>query len=61
MPASKLQLNIRLYPDLDRAIEEYRKSHDRIPNRTDAVKDLLRFALRARGFPVADETPAPTD
>lgn len=57
MAASKLQLNVRLDEALDRAIEDYRKQSPRIPTRTEVVKELLRFALREKGFPVPDEPP----
>jgi hypothetical protein len=39
--ADKLQMNVRIDPDLDRAIEDYRKKFGRIPTRTDAVIALL--------------------
>lgn len=61
MPAN-LNLNIRLDPDLDRRIEDYRKQFPRIPTRTDAVKALIQRGLDCPpppASPPADATPTP--
>lgn len=40
-------LSVRIEPELERAIDDYRRRHDRIPPRADAIKELLRRGLAA--------------
>jgi hypothetical protein len=41
-----LQLNIRLSPELNKVIEDFRKQHEQIPSRSDVVKLFMVEGMR---------------